>query len=179
MATIQADYQLPQRFDLEYRAADGGFERPVVIHYAIYGSFERFIGIITEHYTGAFPFWLAPVQVIVVPIADRHMDYAESVRARLAQAGLRAEVDDAIGAHAAQAARRAGAEDPRDGRGRRPGCGGQRGLAATAHRGVVAGRADRRVPRRPAGPQRIARAVAEPRPRTRTPLPPIRNGVPQ
>ena len=94
MATIQADYQLPQRFDLEYRAADGGFERPVVIHYAIYGSFERFIGIITEHYTGAFPFWLAPVQVIVVPIADRHLDYAESVRARLAEAGLRAEVDE-------------------------------------------------------------------------------------
>ena len=94
MATIQADYQLPQRFDLEYRAADGGFERPVVIHYAIYGSFERFIGIITEHYTGAFPLWLAPVQVMVVPIADRHLEYAESVRAELAGAGLRAEVDD-------------------------------------------------------------------------------------
>ncbi len=94
MATIQADYQLPQRFDLEYRAADGGFERPVVIHYAIYGSFERFIGIITEHYTGAFPLWLAPVQVMVVPIADRHLEYAESVRVALAAAGLRAEVDD-------------------------------------------------------------------------------------
>jgi len=94
MATIQADYQLPQRFDLEYRAADGGFERPVVIHYAIYGSFERFIGIITEHYTGAFPLWLAPVQVMVVPIADRHLEYAESVRAAIAAAGLRAEVDD-------------------------------------------------------------------------------------
>jgi len=94
MATIQADYQLPQRFDLEYRSADGGFERPVVIHYAIYGSFERFIGIITEHYTGAFPFWLAPVQVMIVPIADRHLDYAESVRAALATAGLRADVDD-------------------------------------------------------------------------------------
>ena len=94
MATIQADYQLPQRFDLEYRAADGGFERPVVIHYAIYGSFERFIGIITEHYTGAFPLWLAPVQVMIVPIADRHLEYAESVRAALADAGLRAEVDD-------------------------------------------------------------------------------------
>jgi threonyl-tRNA synthetase len=94
MATIQADYQLPQRFDLEYRAADGGFERPVVIHYAIYGSFERFIGIITEHYTGAFPLWLAPVQVMVVPIADRHLDYAESVRTRLAEGGLRAELDD-------------------------------------------------------------------------------------
>jgi len=94
MATIQADYQLPQRFDLEYRAADGGFERPVVIHYAIYGSFERFIGIITEHWTGAFPFWLAPVQVMVVPIADRHLEYAASVRQALADAGLRAEVDD-------------------------------------------------------------------------------------
>ncbi|MGI8830355.1 MAG: threonine--tRNA ligase [Candidatus Limnocylindria bacterium] len=94
MATIQADYQLPQRFDLEYRSSDGGFERPVVIHYAIYGSFERFIGIITEHYTGAFPLWLAPVQVMVVPIADRHLDYAESVRAALAEAGLRADVDD-------------------------------------------------------------------------------------
>ena len=94
MATIQADYQLPQRFDLEYRSADGGFERPVVIHYAIYGSFERFIGIITEHYTGAFPFWLAPVQVMIVPIADRHLDYAESVRSALARAGLRADVDD-------------------------------------------------------------------------------------
>ena len=94
MATIQADYQLPQRFDLEYRSADGGFERPVVIHYAIYGSFERFIGIITEHYSGAFPFWLAPVQVAVVPIADRHLEYAERVRASLASAGLRPEVDD-------------------------------------------------------------------------------------
>ena len=94
MATIQADYQLPQRFDLEYRSADGGFERPVVIHYAIYGSFERFIGIITEHYTGAFPFWLAPVQVMIVPIADRHIEYGESVRTALADAGLRAEVDD-------------------------------------------------------------------------------------
>ncbi len=93
MATIQADYQLPQRFDLEYRSADGGFERPVVIHYAIYGSFERFIGILTEQYAGAFPLWLAPVQVMVVPIADRHLEYAESVRAALSAAGLRAEVD--------------------------------------------------------------------------------------
>ena len=93
MATIQADYQLPQRFDLEYRSADGGFERPVIIHYAIYGSFERFIGILTEHFAGAFPLWVAPVQVAVVPIADRHLEYAERVRATLAAAGLRAEVD--------------------------------------------------------------------------------------
>jgi threonyl-tRNA synthetase len=93
MATIQADYQLPQRFDLEYRAADGGFERPVIVHYAIYGSFERFIGIITEEYAGAFPLWLAPVQVMVVPIADRHIEYAETVCTAFADAGLRAEVD--------------------------------------------------------------------------------------
>jgi threonyl-tRNA synthetase len=94
MATIQLDYQLPQRFDLEYRAADGGFERPVMIHYAIYGTFERFAGIITEHYAGAFPFWLAPVQVMVVPIADRHIEYATTVQAALLGTGLRAEVDD-------------------------------------------------------------------------------------
>lgn len=94
MATIQADYQLPQRFEMEYRTADGGTARPVVIHYAIYGSFERFVGIITEHYAGAFPAWLAPVQAMVIPIADRHVDYAHEVRAALMAAGLRAEVDD-------------------------------------------------------------------------------------
>jgi threonyl-tRNA synthetase len=94
LATIQLDYQLPQRFDLEYRAADGGFERPVMIHYAIYGSFERFTGIITEHYAGAFPAWLAPVQAMVIPIADRHVAYADHVRDELLAAGLRAEVDD-------------------------------------------------------------------------------------
>jgi threonyl-tRNA synthetase len=94
MATIQADYQLPQRFDLEYRTAEGGFERPVVIHYAIYGSFERWIGVITEHFAGAFPAWLAPVQAVVIPIADRHVEYAEEVRIALRAAGIRAEVDD-------------------------------------------------------------------------------------
>jgi threonyl-tRNA synthetase len=94
MATIQLDYQLPQRFDLEYRTAEGGFERPAVIHYAIYGSFERWIGVITEHFAGAFPAWLAPVQAVVIPIADRHVAYAEEVRAALNGAGIRAEVDD-------------------------------------------------------------------------------------
>ncbi|HET9498433.1 MAG TPA: threonine--tRNA ligase [Candidatus Limnocylindria bacterium] len=94
MATIQADYQLPQRFDLEYRTAEGGFERPVVIHYAIYGSFERWIGVITEHFAGAFPAWLAPVQALVIPIADRHLEYAGEVQAALREAGIRAEVDD-------------------------------------------------------------------------------------
>jgi threonyl-tRNA synthetase len=94
MATIQLDYQLPQRFELEYRSAEGGTERPAVIHYAIYGSFERFIGIITEHYAGAFPFWCAPVQAVVVPIADRHVDAAREFAAILRGHGLRVEVDD-------------------------------------------------------------------------------------
>ena len=94
MATVQIDYQLPQRFEMEYRAADGGTARPVVVHYAIYGSFERFIGVITEHFAGAFPAWLAPVQVMVIPIADRHVEYATKVRDALFEAGLRAEVDD-------------------------------------------------------------------------------------
>jgi len=94
MATVQIDYQLPQRFEMEYRAADGGTARPVIVHYAIYGSFERFIGVITEHFAGAFPAWLAPVQVMVIPIADRHVEYAEKVRQALFEAGLRAEVDD-------------------------------------------------------------------------------------
>ena len=93
-ATVQLDYQLPQRFDLEYRAADGAFERPAIIHYAIYGSFERFTAVMTEHFAGAFPAWLAPVQAMVIPIADRHVEYAASVRDKLVAAGLRAEVDD-------------------------------------------------------------------------------------
>jgi len=94
MATIQLDYQLPQRFDLEYRSGEGHFERPVMIHYAIYGTFERFTGIIVEHFAGAFPLWLAPVQVMVVPIADRHLEYASEVREALDAAGIRAEIDD-------------------------------------------------------------------------------------
>src|SRR3954467_11783571 len=93
-ATIQLDYQMPQRFDLKYIGADNAEHRPVVIHRAIFGSFERFIAILIEHYAGAFPLWLAPVQVQVMPIADRHAAYAETVRARLAAAGLRAELDD-------------------------------------------------------------------------------------
>jgi len=93
-ATIQLDYQLPQRFDLEYVGADNAVHRPVVIHRAIFGSFERFIALLIEHYAGAFPLWLAPVQVTVMPIADRHLPYAASVRERLAAAGLRVEVDE-------------------------------------------------------------------------------------
>jgi len=93
-ATIQLDYEQPQNFDLKYVGADNAEHRPVVIHRAIVGSFERFIAILIEHYTGAFPLWLAPVQVIVLPIADRHLPYAASVRDQLEQAGLRAELDE-------------------------------------------------------------------------------------
>jgi len=85
---------MPQRFDLKYVGADNAEHRPVVIHRAIFGSFERFIAILIEHFAGAFPLWLAPVQVTVLPIADRHLDYAREVRSTLAAAGLRAIVDD-------------------------------------------------------------------------------------
>jgi len=93
MATIQADYQLPQRFDLEYRAADGGFERPVIVHYAIYGSFERFIGILLENYAGKLPFWLAPRQVVVASIVSDADPFVHEVVAALRKAGVRAEAD--------------------------------------------------------------------------------------
>jgi threonyl-tRNA synthetase len=93
-ATIQLDYQMPERFDLKYIGADNTEHRVVVIHRAIFGSFERFIAILIEHYAGAFPLWLAPVQAIVLPISDRHMAYAVSVRDRLGAAGLRVQLDE-------------------------------------------------------------------------------------
>ena len=93
-ATIQLDYQIPQRFDLKYIGADNAEHQPIVIHRAIFGSFERFIALLIEHYAGAFPLWLAPLQVVVLPIADRHGEYARSVRDRLAAAGLRVELDE-------------------------------------------------------------------------------------
>ena len=92
-ATIQLDYQLPQRFHLKYVGADNAEHRPVVIHRAIFGSFERFIALLIEHYAGGFPLWLAPVQAVVLPIADRHAEYADTVREQLAAAGLRVELD--------------------------------------------------------------------------------------
>jgi threonyl-tRNA synthetase len=93
-ATIQLDYQQPENFDLKYVGADNAEHRPVVIHRAILGSFERFIAILIEHYAGAFPFWVAPVQAIVLPITDRNVEYARSVRQMLTDAGLRVELDD-------------------------------------------------------------------------------------
>ena len=93
LSTVQLDYNLPERFDLEFVDADGSRKRPVVIHRAMLGSLERFLGVIIEHYGGAFPVWLAPTQAEIIPIADRHLPYAERARAELEAAGVRAHVD--------------------------------------------------------------------------------------
>jgi threonyl-tRNA synthetase len=93
-ATIQLDYMQPENFDLKFIGADNAEHRPVVIHRAIIGSFERFIAILIEHYAGAFPLWLAPIQAVVLPIADRHLPYAASVRGQLHAAGLRVDLDE-------------------------------------------------------------------------------------
>jgi threonyl-tRNA synthetase len=94
MCTIQVDFQTPDRFGLEFTAAGGERIRPVMIHRALYGAIERFVGVLVEHFAGALPTWLAPVQTAVIPIADRHVDYARTVRARLLERGIRSEVDE-------------------------------------------------------------------------------------
>ena len=91
--TVQFDFNLPERFDLSYQGADGGQHRPYMVHRAIMGSMERFLGVLVEHYGGAFPLWLAPVQAVVIPIAERHVDYAIRVKSQLTDNGYRAEVD--------------------------------------------------------------------------------------
>ncbi|GFG76233.1 threonine--tRNA ligase [Mycobacterium botniense] len=93
ISTIQLDFNTPERFELEYTAADGSRRRPVMIHRALFGSIERFFGILTEHYAGAFPAWLAPVQVVGIPVADQHVPYLESVAEQLKSHGVRVEVD--------------------------------------------------------------------------------------
>ncbi|MBL8165600.1 MAG: threonine--tRNA ligase, partial [Anaerolineae bacterium] len=93
LGTVQVDYNLPQRFEAEYVAEDNTRQRPVMIHRAPFGSMERFIGILIEHFAGAFPLWLAPVQAVIIPIADRHVEYAESIAAELRSKGMRVEVD--------------------------------------------------------------------------------------
>lgn len=94
MSTIQVDFQLPSRFDLEYSATEGGRARPVMIHRALFGSIERFFGVLTEHYAGAFPPWLAPVQVVAIPVAEAFNDYLAEVVAKLKARGVRAQLDD-------------------------------------------------------------------------------------
>ncbi|MCV6977072.1 threonine--tRNA ligase [Mycobacterium bourgelatii] len=93
MSTLQIDFNMPERFDLEYTASDGSRQRPVLIHRALFGSIERFFGILTEHYAGAFPAWLAPVQVVGIPVADEHVPYLKEVAAQLRSQGVRVEVD--------------------------------------------------------------------------------------
>jgi threonyl-tRNA synthetase len=95
MSTIQVDFQLPQRFDLEYQSADGSRQRPIMIHRALFGSIERFFAVLLEHYAGAFPPWLAPVQVVCIPVTDAHIDYLDDIAARLRARGVRVEVDSA------------------------------------------------------------------------------------
>jgi len=94
MSTIQVDFQLPQRFELEYQAADGTRQRPIMIHRALFGSIERFFAVLLEHYAGAFPPWLAPVQVVGIPITDEHVPYLTDVAVRLRARGVRVEIDD-------------------------------------------------------------------------------------
>jgi threonyl-tRNA synthetase len=94
LGTVQLDFSLPERFDMEYAAEDGTRQRPVVIHRAMYGSLERFLGVLIEHLSGAFPLWMAPVQAVVVPIADRHIDFCNEVGVKLDGAGIRVKVDD-------------------------------------------------------------------------------------
>ncbi len=93
MSTIQLDFTLPQRFDLEYAAADGSRQRPIMIHRALFGSIERFFGVLTEHYAGHFPPWLAPIQVVGIPVADEFADYLDEIALKLKQKGVRIEVD--------------------------------------------------------------------------------------
>ncbi|CAB4531335.1 unannotated protein [freshwater metagenome] len=93
MSTIQVDFQLPQRFDLEYQASDGTRQQPVMIHRALFGSIERFFGVLTEHYAGAFPPWLAPVQVRGIPVADTFVPYLEEVISKMRKAGIRVDID--------------------------------------------------------------------------------------
>ena len=93
MSTVQLDFNLPERFELEYAAADGTRQRPVMIHRALFGTIERFFGVLTEHYAGAFPVWLSPVQVVAIPVADEYGDYLDGVVAQLKEKGVRAQVD--------------------------------------------------------------------------------------
>ena len=93
LGTVQVDFLLPERFGLEYTGEDGQKHQPVMIHRAPFGSMERFTGILIEHFNGAFPLWLSPVQATLVPIADRHIEYAEEVAKELRKAGLRVDVD--------------------------------------------------------------------------------------
>src|SRR5205085_9057185 len=94
LSTVQFDFTLPRRFGLEYIAEDGKSHQPLMVHRALYGSMERFFGILIEHYAGAFPVWLAPVQAVVLPITDRQISYAKEIQQKLSAADIRVQLDD-------------------------------------------------------------------------------------
>ena len=149
-ATIQVDrVMLPERFDLWYIDEEGHQQRPVAIHRAIYGSLERFIGVLTEHFAGAFPLWVAPVQAVVIPIADRHIEAANELAGVLRSRGLRIEVDESVEPDAEQDPPGPGAEGPVHGRPGRPRDRGADGVAADPRRRAAAGRAVGRLRRSP------------------------------
>ncbi len=134
ISTVQVDYNLPERFELEYVGEDNERHRPIMIHRALYGSMERFVAVMIEHYAGAFPAWLTPVQVALIPVADRHLDYARQVADELHQHGLRVKVDDLGWAHGREDPRGDDAEDPVDAGDGRPGYSERRGQRAAALR---------------------------------------------
>ena len=141
MATIQVDLtMLPERFDLTYIDEEGKPQRPIAIHRAIYGSLERFIGILVEHFAGAFPLWLAPVQAVVIPIADRHIEAASELAGVLRARGLRVEVDGSSNRMQYKIRDRPGAEGAVHGRARRPRDRGPDGVAPDPGRRAAAGR---------------------------------------
>ena len=144
LGTVQLDYNFPERFDLTYTGADNAEHRPAMLHRALVGSFERFIGILLEHTGGELPLWLAPAQAAVLPLADRHNDYAHEVAAALRAAGLRAEVDDRTESVGPQDPRGGAAQGALHARGRRSRAGGARGRVAPPRRGRPGNPAARR-----------------------------------
>ena len=137
--TCQLDFQMPERFDLTYVGADDATHRPVMIHRALLGSMERFAGILIEHYAGRFPVWLAPVQAIVLPVSDRHVEYAERVAAELREAGVRVEARRSLGVGRQEDPRRRARPLSLHARRRRPRGGGRRGRRALARGGRAGG----------------------------------------
>ena len=133
--TCQLDFQMPERFDLAYQGEDNAEHRPVMIHRALLGSMERFVGILIEHYGGRFPVWLAPVQAAILPVADRHNDYAREVAAQPARGGRARAGRRALGVGRQEDPRRRGRQAPLHARGRRPRAGGGRGVRSLPRRG--------------------------------------------
>ena len=148
LSTLQVDFQEPGRFGIEYQAADGTRQRPYMIHRALFGSIERFFGILLEHYAGAFPPWLAPVQVTGIPIADAHVPYLQDVAARLREHGIRVEVDAGDDRMQKKIRHGAAAEGAVHAARRRRRRGRGRGLVPLPQRGAEERRPDRRRDRR-------------------------------